>query len=53
MIDRLRQQSIIVPALNAIERACAEATTRANRRIYAALSGPLSDADRQHPRRSA
>jgi hypothetical protein len=37
---------IILPALNAIERASAEAITRANRRIYEALAEPLSDAHR-------
>ncbi len=41
LIDHLRRQSIILPALNAIERVCAEAITRANRRIYEALSEPL------------
>lgn len=46
LIERLRRQSIILPALNAIERASAEAITRANRRIYAALSDPLSDSHR-------
>jgi hypothetical protein len=37
LIEHLRRQSIILPALNAIERASAEAITRANRRIYEAL----------------
>ena len=34
LVEHLRRQSIILPALNAIERASAEAITRANRRIY-------------------
>ena len=47
VIDHLQRQSIILPALNAIERICAEAITRANRRIYDALVDPLSDAHRR------
>jgi hypothetical protein len=47
LIEYLRRQSIILPAINAIERASAEAITRANRRIYDALAEPLSDAHRQ------
>ena len=43
LVEHLRRQSIILPALNAIERASAEAITRANRRIYDALAEPLSD----------
>jgi hypothetical protein len=31
MIEKLRLQSIVLPALTAVERACAEAITRANR----------------------
>lgn len=37
LIEHLRRQSIILPALNAVERTSAEAITRANRRIYEAL----------------
>ncbi len=37
----LRQRRIILPTLAVIERACAEAVTRANRRIYRALLEPL------------
>ncbi len=40
-LDTLREKRIIVPALTVIERACAEAVTRANRRIYRALIAPL------------
>ena len=39
--DTLRQRHIILPALTVVERACAEAVTRANRRIYRALLEPL------------
>jgi len=38
LIEHLRRQSIILPALNAVERASAEAITRANRCIYEALN---------------
>lgn len=46
LIDYLRQRSIILPAINAVDRACAEALTRANRRIYDTLAEPLSDSHR-------
>ncbi len=41
-LETLRQKRIILPALTVIERACAEAVTRANRRIYRALLAPLA-----------
>ncbi|MBA3014368.1 MAG: Tn3 family transposase [Proteobacteria bacterium] len=41
LVENLRRQAIILPAMNAIERACAEAITRANRRIHAALADSL------------
>jgi len=44
--DTLRQRHIILPTLDVIERICAESITRANRRIYDALSEPLSDGHR-------
>ena len=34
LIEHLRRQLVILPAINAIERASAEAITRSNRRIY-------------------
>lgn len=40
-LETLRQKRIILPALTVIERACAEAVTRANRRIYRTLIEPL------------
>ncbi|WP_415838254.1 DUF4158 domain-containing protein, partial [Polaromonas hydrogenivorans] len=42
LVENLRRQSIILPVINAIERASAEAITRANRHIYTALTDPLS-----------
>lgn len=41
LVENLRRQSIILPAMNAIERASAEAITRANRSIHAALADSL------------
>jgi TnpA family transposase len=46
-LDSLRHRHIILPTLDVIERICAEAITRANRRIYAALSEPLLDVHRR------
>ena len=42
LIEKLRQRAILLPRLNAIERVCAEAITRANRRIYKQLTEGLS-----------
>lgn len=47
VLDTLRQRQIIIPALDVIERVCAEAITRANRRIYAVLADSLSAPHRQ------
>jgi TnpA family transposase len=47
LIEHLRRKSIVLAASNVIERICAEAITRANRRLYAALSDPLSEEHRQ------
>ena len=47
VLDTLRHQHIIIPALDGIERVCAEAITRANRRIYEALSESLADTHRR------
>jgi TnpA family transposase len=38
LVESLRRQTVIRPAMNAIERVSAEASTRANRRIDAALT---------------
>ena len=38
LVEELRQQSIILPSINTIERTCAEAITRANERIYATIN---------------
>jgi len=47
LVDSLRRKGVLLPAPGVIERICAEAITRANRRIYEALSEPLSDAHRR------
>ncbi|PKQ71139.1 Tn3 family transposase [Aeromonas sobria] len=47
VLDSLRHRHIILPTLDVVERVCAEAITRANRRIYDALAEPLSDAHRR------
>ena len=46
-LNALRQRQIILPALDVIERICAEAVTRANRRIYEALTDSLLTTHRQ------
>jgi len=48
LVEGLRQQSVLLPSLNVVERVCAEAVTRANRRIYAVLTDSLSAVHRQH-----
>lgn len=44
----LRQQQIIIPAMDVIDRICAEVITRANRRIYTLLTESLSTVHRTH-----
>lgn len=43
----LRAQLILLPSINVIERICSEAITRGNRRIYRALTEPLSDSHKR------
>jgi Domain of unknown function (DUF4158) len=45
--ELLRQRQIILPALNVIDRACAEAITLATRRIYKTLIDPLTAEHKQ------
>lgn len=42
-LDSLRRNHIIIPSMDVVERVCAEAITRANRRIYCTLTESLSD----------
>ncbi len=46
LVQRLRRQGVLLPTANVIERICAEAVTRANRRIHAALTETLTPAHR-------
>jgi hypothetical protein len=46
LVDEYRRQQVLLPTLNNIERICAEAITGANRRIYAALAGSLTEVHR-------
>ncbi len=47
IIESLRRQNVLLPSVMVLERICAEAITRANRRIYAALTDPLSKTHQQ------
>jgi len=47
LADSLRQKNVLLPTLGVIERICAEAITRANRRIYDTLTEQLSDVHRR------
>jgi TnpA family transposase len=42
LVEMLRQQRIIMPALDVIERVCSEALTRGTRQVYEALTASLS-----------
>ncbi len=43
LVEMLRQQRIILPAVDVIERLCSEALTRGTRQVYKALTASLSD----------
>ncbi len=47
LVDGLQRQAILLPTPPVIERICAEAITRGNRRIYRALNEPLVNAHRR------
>jgi len=47
LIQSLRSQSILLPSINVIERICAEAVTRATRRIHTSLTESLTDEHRR------
>ncbi len=40
LVEMLRQQRILLPALDVIERVCSEARTRGTRQVYEALTAP-------------
>ena len=48
VLDDLRQRRVIIPSLDVIERICAEAITRANRRLYRLLTEPLTKDHRNY-----
>lgn len=43
LVDMLRQQRIILPTIDVIERVCSEALTRGTRQVYKVLTSPLTD----------
>ena len=47
LVQQLRHKGVLLPSTDVIDRVCAEAITRANRRIHAALSDSLETAHRQ------
>jgi hypothetical protein len=47
LVEAVRAQRIIMPAIDVIERVCAEALTRGTRQVYEALTAPLSDHHRR------
>lgn len=47
LIDFLREQALLLPSVTVIERVCAEAITRATRRIYQILNEPLTEYHRR------
>lgn len=47
LVAGLRAAKVLLPSTAVIERVCAEALTRADRRVYAALTDPLTDAHRE------
>jgi hypothetical protein len=46
VIDQLRSKQVIIPPLSVIDRLCAEAITRAERRLYRKLTSDLDDFQR-------
>jgi TnpA family transposase len=42
LVERLRQQRVLLPPIDVIERVCAHALLRGTRRVYAALTAPLT-----------
>ena len=43
LVESLRKAKIILPAVSVLERLCAEVVVRAQRRLYRALTAPLSE----------
>jgi TnpA family transposase len=47
LVERLRQQRVLLPSIRVIERLCASARTRGLRRVYAALTELLTAGQRE------
>ena len=47
LVELLRQQRIILPTVDVIERVCSEALTRGTRLVYETLTAPLGDFHRR------
>jgi Domain of unknown function (DUF4158) len=47
LVERLRQQSVLLPPLRVIERICASARSRGIQRVYGALTEPLTAGQRE------
>jgi hypothetical protein len=45
-VEEMRRRRLLLPPIRVIERMCAEAATRARRRIYRTLTGPLTEQQR-------
>src|SRR4029450_11580296 len=46
LVQELRREKVVLPPINVIERVCALAITRANRKIYLTLADALNDSHR-------
>jgi TnpA family transposase len=46
-VEEMRRRRLLLPPIRVIERMCAEAATRARRRIYRTLTGPLTEQQRR------
>ncbi len=47
LLDALRREHVIVPAVDVIERVCAQALTQGTRKVYEALTTPLTAVHQQ------
>ena len=47
VLESLRRRRVIIPHMSVVERVCAEALTRADRKIYRALTGSLTEKHRR------
>ena len=47
LVEMLRQQHIILPAIDVIDRVCSEALTHGTRLVHTALTAPLTDRHRR------